>query len=129
VGHRHRPDLEPRGGARAPGPGGYVNRPNFEINQMATSKSALPAQTILQYVTEILREITADWDVGEISAASSLGQLGLESINLVYFIAEVQQHYDLRDALFNQLRADQTLLVDRSVGDIVDMVQAIRGLA
>ena len=39
------------------------------------------------------------------SAGTSLGQLGLESINLVYFVAEVQQHYDLRDALFNQLRA------------------------
>jgi acyl carrier protein len=95
---------------------------------MATSQPELPTQSILDYVTEILREITADWDVGEITAATGLGHLGLESINLVYFIAEVQQHYDLRDALFNHLRADETLLVNRRVGDIVDVVQAIRRL-
>jgi acyl carrier protein len=95
---------------------------------MATSQTELPTQSILDYVTDILREITADWDVGEITAVTSLGHLGLESINLVYFIAEVQQHYDLHDALFDQLRADETLLVNRRVGDIVDMVQAIRRL-
>jgi acyl carrier protein len=96
---------------------------------MPIGQPELTTQSILGYVIEILREITADWDVGEIDAATGLGQLGLESINLVYFIAEVQQNYGLRDALFNQLRADETLLVDRRVGEIVEMVQAIRRLA
>ncbi|NTU64774.1 MAG: acyl carrier protein, partial [Chloroflexi bacterium] len=82
-------------------------------------------QPILEYVTQILREITADWDVGEITADTRLGHLGLESINLVYFIAEMQQHYGLRDGLFHRLRADATRLTDRRVGDIVDMVQDI----
>ena len=82
-------------------------------------------QPILEYVTQILREITADWDIGEITADTRLGHLGLESINLVYFIAEVQQHYDLHDWLFNRLRADATLLTDRRVGDVVAIVQDI----
>ena len=82
-------------------------------------------QSILDYVTQILREITADWDIGEITADTRLGQLGLESINLVYFIAEVQQHYDLRDWLFNRLRADATMLTDRRVGEVADLVHDI----
>jgi acyl carrier protein len=82
-------------------------------------------QPILEYVTQILREITANWDVGEITVGTRLGHLGLESINLVYFIAEVQQHYDLRNGLVNRLRVDAILLTDRRVGDIVAMVQDI----
>jgi len=78
-------------------------------------------------VIGILREITADWDVGEISAESRLAILNLESINLVYFIAELQQKYALQQRLFTQIRSAGRPLADLRVVDIVNFVQELRG--
>jgi acyl carrier protein len=84
------------------------------------------ANEVLPYVIQVLREVTADWDVGEISAETSLGNLGLESINLVYFIAELQQHYGLQDRLFTRLRTSGRPVPDLRVSDVVDLVEASR---
>jgi acyl carrier protein len=82
---------------------------------------------VMDHVIGILREITADWDVGEISAESRLAILNLESINLVYFIAELQQKYGLQQRLFTQIRSAGRPLADLRVADIVNFVQEIRG--
>jgi|ERR1700737_1480611 acyl carrier protein len=82
---------------------------------------------VLAHVIGILQEITADWDVGEISAGSRLATLNLESINLVYFIAELQQKYALQQQLFTRIRAADRPLADLRVADVVDFVREMRG--
>ena len=77
---------------------------------------------ILRYILEILREVTADWDVGEISPETRLGDLGLESISLVYLIAEVQHYYNLQDLLFQKLRMAVINIKDLRIADVVDLV-------
>jgi hypothetical protein len=59
---------------------------------------------VLTFVTEILDELTEDLDVGGVAPEDLLGDLGLESISLVYLIAEVQQEFDLGDRLLDSLR-------------------------
>jgi acyl carrier protein len=92
---------------------------------MEDGERRMEREAILQYVVGILREITADWDVGEITAETCLGNLGLESISLVYLIAEIQQHYDLRDLLFKRLRAVEMNITLLRVADIVDLVSEL----
>jgi len=82
---------------------------------------------VLEHVIGILREITVDWDVGEISTESRLATLNLESINLVYFIAELQQKYALKQQLFTRIRAADRPIADLRVGDVVDFVLEMRG--
>jgi acyl carrier protein len=82
---------------------------------------------VLAHVISILKEITGDWDVGEISAESRLAALNLESINFVYFIAELQQKYALQQRLLTRIRSTDRPLADLRVVDVVDFVQEIRG--
>jgi acyl carrier protein len=80
---------------------------------------------VLTHVLGILEEITADWDVGTISAESRLVELNLESINLVYFIAELQQSYGLEQHLFARIRSAGRPLAELRVADIAEYVQEI----
>lgn len=82
---------------------------------------------VLAHMIGVLQEITADWDVGEITADSRLATLNLESINLVYFIAELQQKYDLEQQLFLRIRAADRPLADLRIVDVVDLVLELRG--
>src|SRR5262245_17145439 len=59
------------------------------------------------FILELLEEITQDWDIEKPTAVTELGSLGLESINLVYLIAELQEEYELADALITRLRRDR----------------------
>jgi len=81
---------------------------------------------VLAHVISILEEITAEWDVGEISANTELATLNLESISFVYFIAELQQKYLLRQRLLTRIRSVHPPLADWRVADLVDLVQEIR---
>jgi hypothetical protein len=92
---------------------------------MVDQEQGVERSAILRYVTDILTEITAEWDVGEISHESRLGDLGLESISLVYLIAEIQQHYHLQDLLFNRLRAAGIPIHDLCVTDVVGFIYEI----
>jgi hypothetical protein len=73
---------------------------------MTKSNEARLAEQALGFVTEILMELTVDLDVGPIESSDRLGNLGLESISLVYLIAEVQQRFQLGDALVQTLRRE-----------------------
>ncbi len=79
-------------------------------------------EAILSFVTEILAEVAADWDVGPILPETQLGELGLESISLVYLIGEIQQRYHLQDRLFQSLRAAEINIAKMRIADIVDFV-------
>jgi acyl carrier protein len=59
---------------------------------------------VAAFVDEILDELTEDLDVESPGPDDLLGDLGLESISLVYLIAEVQQKFDLGDRLLDSLR-------------------------
>jgi hypothetical protein len=85
-------------------------------------RASIDGAALLRYVTEILSEITQDWDVGEIVPSSRLGDLVLESISLVYLFGELQQTYQLGDALFSRLRRDKVQLNDLLVADVVQLV-------
>lgn len=82
-------------------------------------------QRIADFVGGILSEITQDWDVGEINPGTRLGDLGVESIALVYLLAEIQQHYGLEDALFERLRREGLNVVELRVGQLVAMVREL----
>jgi hypothetical protein len=81
--------------------------------------------TILEYILQLLEEITAEWDPEPISAATELGSLGIESINLVYLLAEVQQEYSLGDRLLGRLRTQQIDVRVVCVGELVELVAQI----
>jgi hypothetical protein len=89
---------------------------------MAGQNQSVERHAVFHYITEILAEITEDWDVGEISLETRLGDLGVESISLVYLIGEMQQYYNLQDLLFQRLRAAAIRITDLYVADIVDFV-------
>jgi acyl carrier protein len=88
----------------------------------ADEKLGVDRAAIYRDVIGILSDIVADWDVGEISADTSLGNIVLESISLVYLIGDLQQHYNLQDQLLQKLRESGTKVTDLRVGDIVDFV-------
>ena len=82
---------------------------------------------VMAHVIGILEEITADWDVGAITAESRLADMNLESINLVYFIADLQQEYGLQQRLLARIRAADRPLPELRVADVVQYVQELRG--
>lgn len=79
------------------------------------------AYGVLKEIFEDLED-DLDSDGGELAADSKLIDLGMESISLVYLVSELQQHYGLGDALFRKMREEDKLLVDMSVGDIINSV-------
>jgi acyl carrier protein len=94
---------------------------------MAASSIDDPDGEVLAHVLGILEEITSDWDVGTISADSRLQELNLESINLVYFIAELQQKYGLGQRLFTHIRLAGRPLAELRVADIAEFIEKNRG--
>ena len=94
---------------------------------MAPQAAGDGRDAVMVHVIGVLEAITDEWDVGEISADSQLGALNLESINLVYFIAELQQTYRLQQRLFTRIRSADRSLTELRVSDVVDFVQEIRG--
>jgi hypothetical protein len=73
--------------------------------------------SIADFVLEILHELTQDWTDLDLTEGCRLGDLGLESIALVYLIAEVQQQYGLGGRLLRGLRDAKVDVRAMSVGD------------
>lgn len=80
---------------------------------------------IFQTVKDILEDVAEDWDVDDITPDTRLVDLGMESISLVYLVAELQQHYELGDKLFAKMRAEGTLLKDMSVNDVLTSIHTL----
>ena len=79
--------------------------------------------TVQGTVIRMLEEITAEWDVGPITIGTRLGNLGLESINLVYLIAELQKQYRLQNLIFQKLIAAKIHVNDLQVADLVGYIE------
>jgi acyl carrier protein len=82
-------------------------------------------QKVFDSLKDLLQDVNEDWESGDVTTATRLVDLGLESISLVYLIAELQQMYELGDRLFRKMRDEGTLLKDMTVGDIVNSLGAL----
>jgi hypothetical protein len=80
-----------------------------------------------RFIVGLLREVTEGWDLGAVSGTTLLGSLGLESINLVYLIAELQDRYVLGDALIERLRTDQIDIRELPVTGMAALVIDVGG--
>ena len=58
----------------------------------------------------------------EISPDQGILSLGLESISIVYLVSELQQHYNLGSRVFDDLRANDRLLKNMTVEDVISAV-------
>ncbi|MGH8549675.1 MAG: acyl carrier protein [Methylococcales bacterium] len=84
-------------------------------------------QENLQSVIKILTEITSEWDTGfagGISETTTLvNDLGFESIDIVYLLSAIEQHYGRRDFPFEDLLMEDGRHVDDlRVSQIVDFL-------
>ena len=79
-------------------------------------------------LNEIFEDLGEDLDLGMVSLTpeTRLMDLGLESISLVYLVSELQQHYSLGDRLFRRMRESGAMIRDLSVGELQDMVVALK---
>lgn len=84
---------------------------------------------IFRSLKEVLDDINDGSESAEVTPDTRLVDLGLESISLVYLMAELQQMYGLGDALFRQMRSEGTFIKDMSVGDILNSLHALIGSA
>jgi aryl carrier-like protein len=82
-------------------------------------------QKIFDSLKELLRDINEDWEGDEVTPQTRLVDLGMESISLVYLIAELQQMYGLGDTLFRKMREEGTFLKDMTVGDVLNSLSAL----
>lgn len=85
-------------------------------------ESLIPEQTILSSLTEILQDITADWDTdfnGPIGADTKLvDDLGFESIDIVQFIVAIEEHFQRRGLPWEDILMSDGRYVDEiKVGD------------
>lgn len=86
-----------------------------------------------QDVIEILSELTADWDdlglsspIG--SATTIVGDLGFESLDVVYLVTAIEDRYGRRDLPFEQLlMTGGAYVVDLSVQQIAQFLQQSLG--
>jgi hypothetical protein len=73
--------------------------------------------SIADFILGILHELTQEWTDLNLTEGCRLGDLGLESIALVYLIAEVEQQYELGGELLGRLRDARVDVRAMSVGD------------
>ena len=74
-----------------------------------------------ELVHEILEDLVMDLDVGPVTGDRLLSSFGLESISLVYLIAEVQEVLDLGDRFVAALRSAQVSVVEMRVDEFADL--------
>jgi len=77
---------------------------------------------VVAYIADLLADVLGDTEIVDINEYTRLDALGLQSISLVYLIAEIQDKYRLDDALFDRLRSSRTRVTELSVGNVVDLV-------
>lgn len=58
----------------------------------------------------------------EITPDQGILSLGMESISIVYLVSELQQHYGLGNRVFDDLRANERLLKNMTVDDVINSV-------
>ncbi|WP_195909185.1 acyl carrier protein [Microlunatus sp. Gsoil 973] len=79
-----------------------------------------------ELVLGLITEITRDVDTRPVTWDRRLGDLGLESISLVYLIAELQQQLSLGDRLVRELRIRSRVELPMiTVGELADLAASL----
>jgi hypothetical protein len=79
-------------------------------------------------VLRLVTEISQDRGTRPVTGDRRLGDLGLESISLVYLIAELQQELALGDRLVRDLRIRSSVeLPMLTVGELAELAAALSG--
>jgi acyl carrier protein len=87
----------------------------------------IPRERILFDLTEILSDMTSDWD-NEVNApigsqTKLIGDLCFESIDIVQFVVAIQECYQRRDLPFEEVLMSDGRYVDEIVmSDVVDFL-------
>jgi Phosphopantetheine attachment site len=92
------------------------------MTNLAATHAHVARSEIEGHVLDLLEEITQDWDIERPTPGTELGSLGLESINLVYLIAELQEEYALGDGLIARLRRDEADVRKLRVEEMAELV-------
>ncbi len=87
----------------------------------------MQTQTIQSDLTNILEDLTADWDTSyddSIGPETKLiGDLNFESIDVVQLITAVEEHFSRRDLPFEELLMKDGQYVDEvTVGEMVEFL-------
>lgn len=88
----------------------------------------MTTQQHLDVAIKLLTDITSEWDTGfdgGIESDTKLGDdLGLESIDIVYLLTAIEQHYDRRDFPFDELlMVDGRHVDDLAVGQVAAFLE------
>jgi acyl carrier protein len=73
---------------------------------------------------EIFDDLAEDLGLNgtDITPDQGILSLGTESISIVYLVSELQQHYGLGNRVFDELRANDRLLKNMTVDDVITSV-------
>ena len=86
--------------------------------------------TVLNHVISLFEDLTQDLDIDPISGTTRFNSLGIESIDFMLAITELQAHFDLGDRVMRQLEVmevgDQGLEVQELVAVVVQAAEAKR---
>jgi hypothetical protein len=86
--------------------------------------STLPDDEIRAFILRTFRDLAVDVDVDKISGPTVLKTLGLRSIVLINAVAEIQEHFKLRNRLLNRILGGTRPLDEHTVDDLVAFVVA-----
>ena len=101
----------------------------YQIDRRGVRRRTRKARTINGVVGDASCYLADDLDMEDtdLDPSQSVLSLGIESISIVYLVSELQQHYGLGNRLFDELRANDRLLKDMTLHDIVETVLKVAG--
>jgi acyl carrier protein len=94
---------------------------------VGTNCTTLGRERIFQDLSQILQNMTSDWDMGYAGRIDEetllIADLGFESIDVVQLVVAIEEHYQRRDLPFGDLlMEDGRYVTDLRVGAAVDFL-------
>jgi acyl carrier protein len=89
---------------------------------MKGSSSEIGREDVANHILEMLRTLTEDVNIDPITLQTYLGDTGLDSVCMAYLIGEVQQKYELQDAVYRALVKANSPILTLRVSEIVNCV-------
>lgn len=87
----------------------------------------LSRESILKDMTHIIKDMTSDWDMGYSGNIGSdthlIGELGFESIDVIYLVTAIEGRYKQRNLPFEKvIMGDGRYRDDFTLGEVVDFL-------
>jgi hypothetical protein len=79
-------------------------------------------EDVANHIMEKLRSLTEDVDIDTITLQTCMGDTGLDSVCVAYLIGDIQQKYELGDAVYRALVPGVSPILTLQVSEIVDCV-------